>query len=510
MELGKPREDWVDNGISIDIISLEDDFKNLTIDPIVVNDVADEFSVGRSIDVINELIRVSYDSDELNTVPSCEKGCTSGAYNYDPINPVYCDICGGEVKSIINQPLLSQVWMRVPDGVDGFIHPRIYQLFMNTFKTTYFNLIEYLTNPTYIVPRHRGMRGGKKEIERLIDFISENKIERGINYFQRNFDYIINLLLVENSRMFAYKFNTIDRAYRSCDKFKIFLDMYRDCIFTRYLPFPSKLIMVSERGGTAEFIDPNMKDAFDAPKTIASLITRPTKPSYKVLQAETVKVIKCMGAYFNAYYGKTCKGKTGMFRGQHGGSRGFYTGRAVIAPLAMEHDYDEIYTPWAWSVSIFSVHLENKLLRLGFTPRQILRRVDAAAVKYDEDIHELLNEIIRECPEGGYPVSMLRNPTLRRGSNQYFRITKILDNINDNAIMMSVLAIKDPNADFDGDQLQVKLLVDNKEKRQYSRLASHLNIMCSDHPNRVGGHITYHPEVTTMINNYKTFYSGVE
>lgn len=506
MTLGQPRPDWESNGISLDIYSLEKDYDELKIEPIIINDVADEFSVGRTIDVINDLIRVSYDSDELNTVPSCDKGCTTGAFNYDPVNPVVCDVCGTEVKSVINQPLVPQVWMRVPKKVDAFIHPRIYQLFSEYFRNNYFDLIEYLTNPTYVVPRHNNYRGGKPEIEKLLDFLSDNKVERGINYFHRNFDELMELLLIQNPKLFTYKYGTADRATRTCAKFKYFLEMYRDCIFTRYLPFPSKLIMVSERGGTAEFIDPNMKDAFDAPKTIASLETRPTKPSYKVVQAETVKVIKLMGAYFNGYYSKTCSGKTGMFRGQHGGSRGFFTGRAVIAPLAMEHEYDEIHTPWSWSVTIFSVHLENKLLRLGYNPRQIMRKIDKATVRYDKMIHELLNEIIAECPEGGYPVSMLRNPTLRRGSNQYFRITKILTNVHDNAIMMSVLAIKDPNADFDGDQLQVKLLVDNKEKRQFSRLASHLNIMDTDHPNRVGGHITFHPEVTTMANNYLSHY----
>lgn len=114
MTLGQPRLDWESNGISLDIYSLEKDFDELKIEPIIINDVADEFSVGRTIDVINDLIRVSYDSDELNTVPSCEKGCTTGAFNYDPINPVVCEVCNTEVKSVINQPLLPQVWMRVP------------------------------------------------------------------------------------------------------------------------------------------------------------------------------------------------------------------------------------------------------------------------------------------------------------------------------------------------------------------------------------------------------------
>jgi len=496
-----------ENGISLDIYSLEKDFKNLKIAPIIINDVADEFSVGKTIDVINDLIRVSYDSDKLNTVPSCEKGCTTGAFNYDPVNPIKCQVCNTEVKSIINQPLVPQVWMRVPKRVNAFIHPRIYQLFSTYFKHTHFDLIEYLTNPTYVVNKPNNYRGGRVEIERLITFLSENKISRGLNYFQNNFDRIIDLLFIQNPKLFTYKYTTVAAAIYTCKRFAQFIELYRDCVFTRYLPFPSKLIMVSERGGTAEFIDPNMKDAFDAPKTIASLETRSTKPSFKVVQAETVKVIKSMGAYFSHYYSKTCSGKTGMFRGQLGSTRGFYTGRAVIAPLAMEHAYDEIHTPWAWSVTIFSVHIASKLLRMGHNPKEIGRIIDRGTVKWCPVISGILKEIISECPEGGYPVSMLRNPTLRRGSNQYFRITKVHDDIHNNAIMLSVLAIKDPNADFDGDMLQVRLPIDNVEKRQFERWASHLNIMDVDRPNAVAGHITFHPEITTMVNNYLTHHS---
>lgn len=51
-------------------------------------------------------------------------------------------------------------------------------------------------------------------------------------------------------------------------------------------------------------------------------------------------------------------------------------------------------------------------------------------------------------------------------------------------------------------QLQVKLLIDNKEKRQYARLKPHLVLMSTDRPNTVGRHITYHPEIITMANNF--------
>lgn len=50
--------------------------------------------------------------------------------------------------------------------------------------------------------------------------------------------------------------------------------------------------------------------------------------------------------------------------------------------------------------------------------------------------------------------------------------------------------------------LQAKLMIDNKEKRQFSRLRAHLGIMDTDSPHRVKGIITLHPESITMLNNF--------
>jgi hypothetical protein len=57
-------------------------------------------------------------------------------------------------------------------------------------------------------------------------------------------------------------------------------------------------------------------------------------------------------------------------------------------------------------------------------------------------------------------------------------------------------------ATFDGDMYQTKLMIDNKEKRQFSRLRAHLGIMDTDSPHRVKGIITLHPESITMLNNF--------
>jgi hypothetical protein len=497
-------EDVVDlgNGISLDLISLEEQFANLKIRPIIVNDVADEFSVGKTVDVINDLIRTHFDEDELNTVPSCDHGCTVGGFNLGET----CHECGTEVVRSIERPLESQLWMRVPDQVTAFVHPRFWRHFEVTFSTSSFSLIEYLTNPTYKVPVINGKRGGNKHIERVLDILAEEKIERGINFFCRHFDRIMDVIL-EPKRFLMYRFNNPAQRVREAIRFRAYINEFRDCIFTRYLPFPSKLIMVSERGGTMSFIDKTMTDAFDAPKTIASIENSPFRLSDKVVQSRVVKTIKLMSSYYQNYYTVTCSKKSGMFRRQLGSTRSPFTGRAVIAPLPYGHAYDEVHSPWAWTVTLLRVHILNKLLRLEYmTPPRAFRLIDEATVKYNRLIHDIINELIDECPEGGIPIAMLRNPTLERLSDQYFRITKVLTDVNENAILISNLVIKGSNADYDGDQLQVKLLLGADEKRRFERLRSHLGLMDTDRAFRVKGIATLFPEVATMANNFLNHY----
>jgi len=59
---------------------------------------------------------------------------------------------------------------------------------------------------------------------------------------------------------------------------------------------------------------------------------------------------------------------------------------------------------------------------------------------------------------------------------------------------------------FDGDQMQIKLLRDNKERRLFRRLMSHLGIIDTSKPRRVKGIITHHPEVIAMANNFLRYY----
>jgi hypothetical protein len=68
-------------------------------------------------------------------------------------------------------------------------------------------------------------------------------------------------------------------------------------------------------------------------------------------------------------------------------------------------------------------------------------------------------------------------PSLLQSSSLHLRITRIKPNINDNTISLSVTVCKGPNADFDGDQMNLTLLIDEKMNNMAKTLDPHYNIV---------------------------------
>jgi len=443
------------NGISLELISHEKVYSRLAHKPVIINDYAATLSTGAAAEKINELIRTHYQNDQLDTLPTCDHGCTTGGVN----EGVICETCHTEVRRIVDRPLQSQIWMRTPEQVPAFISPRFWSLFTaytggnNANGTSKrFCLLEYLTDPLYI-PGGKGSNLAETNpaVRNAIKFLKDHHIERGLDKFYYDFDRIMTIILdPANFGKFKVSKDT-DRAKPLYEELSELVTKYRDCIFTRYLPFPSRIIMVSEQTGNNAYIDPNSVPAFNAVKMLCSIENDPMRLTNRAIVSRTVRVIKLLAEYYNTFKQKTCGRKQGIFRRQMGSTRSPYTGRAVITPLAGTHEYDEIHTPWGWTVTLMSVHLSNKLMHRDFNPRAITKLLDTHTNNSEgagaDLIEEIFHEMIRECPEGGIPLEMLRNPTLERLSSQDFRITKIIRNTDVYAIKISVLAIKGKNAD---------------------------------------------------------------
>lgn len=485
------------NGTSLMLINHEEKFRKLAIKPIIANELATENTAAKTAELINDLIRLHFPDDQLDTTPKCECGYWSKGHR----EGLTCPKCGDKVMRIVNRPLTAQVWLRVPEGISAFISPRFYALFNSYFSTTKFDMLQWLTDPSYIPGNKTANAVQSADVVKLTRYLTGHNVPRGINEFYDNFDHIMEVVITP--QCLAHKKQNVAPIIAD---FKELIRRYRDCIFTRWLPFPSRIVFPSEQSGSLTYVDPTMTPAYDAIKTLCSIENSPRVLSPRSLLTATMRVNRLMVEYHTGFRAERGGGKKGLYRRQLGSTRSPFTGRAVIAPIVGVHEYDEVHFPWALSVTLLSAQIINKLLKRKMNPRQMFRLIDRHTNDSEgpgaDTLYEVMVTLIRECPEKGIPVNLLRNPTLERLSNQPFRITKIIRNTNVYAVMISVLAIKGPNADFDGDMLQIKLPLDNRERARYARLKSSNGLIDTDRPGRVKDIITLHPELITMVNNY--------
>ncbi len=78
-----------------------------------------------------------------------------------------------------------------------------------------------------------------------------------------------------------------------------------------------------------------------------------------------------------------------------------------------------------------------------------------------------------------------RNPSLDRLSAQCFFITYVKKDPNINTVSMSVMTLKGPNADFDGDELNMLLILDQYFYGGLCRLAPHHGVHDLQVPDKI-------------------------
>ena len=439
------------NGISLRLIRIDRMFERLQTAPIIVNDIVRKMSSAAAAEHLNRLLRTHYQNDSFGTVPQCECGATMYAANLG----VVCKQCGTEVVRDITRPFESRVWIERPHGIDTFINPRFLALMNEKFGRGEIDIIRFLTDPKYKPDRPT------ERTNAIRDVIADAGIERNINYFYRHFDEVMNVVLtptpfvkygkVKRRRSKDTEENSEPEAHIICEQYREFIERYRDCIFCNRLPLPDRILFPSVQTGQMTYVDPTMSLAMDAVSRMCSLENSTRPLSAEAVISETMAINSLLMEYHYEYKTNNLGKKTGTFRRHMGGTRTPYSGRAVIAPITEEHQPDELHVPWKFIVPMMQVHIANKMLRLGYSPREITKAVDTAAANcngaYSDVISEILEKLIGESPSRGIDVAMLRNPTLERLSNQPFRITKILRSNHAYAIKLSVMIIKGPNAD---------------------------------------------------------------
>lgn len=472
--------------------SIENQFRAV-LNPIIGNNI----NLGTKEEKLafNRRLLSEYEGDSLSPIPECDCQKLKDGKRLGMI----CEECGTPVEFITEKSTYSNVWIEAPDGIDKLISPmawkQLSQVF--SFKHGKVNLLEWLVSRTYVI------RGAKpKEFNALVKVMEDNGFERGLNYFFRNFERIAMAIFIPSVSRYNAKRTIGYRDY--------FLRCFKDgLIFSKWLPIPSKVTMVTEQNVFGKYVDDVLVEALDALYTISRINNQSALDmTPKRIEARTVKAIRQLANYHFTNFRKRYASKPGLFRQHVYSSRLDFSGRAVITSLTIQHDYDELHIPWSMGVNIFDIHIKSKLYRRGYSNRRAQALIQGYSKRYHPVLDEIMKEIIDEvgyCK--GFPCLFLRNPSLARGSSQCLRITKVKPDPTDNTISFSILILSACNADFDGDEMTLTLILDKWMYERCRSLAPHNYVMSLSKPFHVSHHIGLpKPLISTMAHWLRSDY----
>lgn len=469
-------------GIYMEFVDFNELFNGLTFTPVIVNDF--DISSPEGAERLNDLIYTRYEGDSLNVTPICECGATHGGGNLH----VICDICHFECNVPTDKPLNSVLWLRAPTGIRALVNPHMWTMLSEQLTTSKFNILEWVTNPLY-----KSDAKEPSELQLLIKGMDHAGLVRGYNSFIDNFDTFMQLF---------YDLRVILPIMRK--ELEPLLRENRHKIFCEYMPVPSKITFVIESSRGTSYYDKSIPAAVDAIRTIAS-IEQGVRPSKGVRrEAKVVQAMVKLAEYYYSFFKDIAGGKTGLFRQHIFGSKISFSARAVITSIAGPSNYDELHMPWALSLQLFRLHLINKLWSppYNLSPIQIERLLKESAFKYNPVIHEILNKLIEESPLKRIPAVFQRNPTLRPGSGQLLYITQFKTDPDIISISLSNNVLAAPTADFDGDEMNLFLVLEERIYRELLNLEPHQYAYDLNRPFQIAGFLALPGPMVATLNNW--------
>lgn len=461
-------------------------FSQLRNEPIIVNDIDESTEEER--DKLNKLIYTKFTEDLLSNMPSCNCGTLTGEWNVGSHSPVICKVCNHPVKSPTEHSLEPILWMRAPKGVRALINPTFWAMLSEKFTRSGFSIIRWVCDKGYS-PAVKT----PPVIPVIENMLKARGLDRGYNNFIDNFHAVMDVL-------FSTKGFKPKKGQR--DELQILIEMYPDCLFSQYAPLPNKSILVIEENNNTTYVDPIITGGVNAIRTMVGIDCESAGLSRKVRENRTVKTIDMFAEFYDGIYRDTFAKKEGIFRKHVFGTRSHFSFRAVISSLTDVHMYDEIHVPWGIGVSVFRIHLMNKLVRRGFTVNECMGFLNAHASRFHPLLAELFTELIAECPYKGIPVVFQRNPSLERGSAQLMYITQVKFDVNIPTVSLPILSVVGFNADFDGDQLNGTLSLDHVTAEQLKALAPHESTLDLKSPRNVAKNLSMPKTVVATIANW--------
>lgn len=413
-------------------------------------------------------------SSDLDFVASCD--CGELRHNF--YEGETCYSCNSEVRTGIltaSGSIPITAWIGTPDNLTIGGRPAI---------------PAYLTTSAYhVLATWLSHRGKTNYIDIILnpelplpDTLAPVIKDRGFQYFYDNFDRIMHFFMYEHRDKMAYKHLGAVKRY---------LALYRDRLFTRYLPVPhAALNPVLKRGigkvdqktgmviRPVESIDSSADRLLEAANAISHLnFTASQRRPARRVNVIAARAYKSYLEYVIETMDLKLSKKSSIPRRHIGGLRMGLSCRAVITPPPGAHRYDTLVFPWVIMVNTFRSEIHGHLMRdMGLDPGAAILKQYKALATYDADVDRILQKLIAESPYDGIPVAWNRNPTIKRGGWQTMMLREYLKDPSDYAIRMSATMVKDPNADYDGDAMAAFRYVENDIADAMMPLSPHFRV----------------------------------
>ena len=447
---------------------------------VLVNDFDTTTIEGK--EALNKLLVNYYSSDTLSMQPRCSCGKSIGRVGLN------CLECGTPIECAVTAKVESIVWLRTPKHIHRFIKPVVLAMLSKLFQQDKNNLLEWVLNPYSIWKGHDTV-----ELQKL----KAHNLPRGLNAFYTHFETYKEVL---------FKPGICPATVAPRNEMLVFLNTFKQDIFCEFLPVPSKVTFIVEETSLGNFADHTMNGALDAIKSINSVEFGPRTLKLPSIENRVVKALYQLESFSLEYQTKNVDKKESFLRKHVFGTRVPFSIRNVVTSRWEPHHYECIKPPWGTAIDMMALHLENIYQNRGMGPSEIENMLAAAHYQYSDQLYEDMMGLLRGFKNGyGFPTGYCRNPTLDRLSFQMLFIDDICKDPNIKSLEISVLILKGPNCDFDGDVLGGQGYPDEHMYNLLEVLRPHYGSLDQDRPRAISSAQTLPAELVCQISNWLEF-----
>lgn len=468
------------------LIDLDKYYESITDEKLILNDYS-IYDFNHSKHFYNTMVN-EFESDTVNLLPKCNCRYTVGEYYLGTI----CPKCGTKVKRMNYDPV---VWAKAFNDNLKFLNPT-YTTMLNDVLKNDISFLIGLTNE----PRTSTIRSF---MQRIAVQVMGGK--RSYSMFISKLDDILDFLItrITSSR-------SANRRRKEYDRLMLLQNWLRyepNKVFSTYIPMINNVMFNVTKTNKGKFVDTGLSSIFDVASSWMK-VSNDAMVTEDELDRCTGRAVLTLSGMVKYYIDTYLKQKSGVFRKHVYGARSPFTFRTVITSIPGPHRHDDVIAPWLAISTVFRPFVLNKLMNsLNLSYKEASLKMYRSSKRYDADIDMIVNELLDETtklnPDGrrGIPVLVQRNPSLRSGSAQKLYIKEFDTDPTVFTMGFSTLICKAPNADFDGDELNVYLLPDRYMANLFERFNPYYNIPDFE-PYSVSGKVSLLPLANNIMLEY--------